>query len=263
MATRFPFRHWSLSSVAELSGGWSAASASATIFRLRAMDHWRVEPAVQAADIVHYDIPAPTATVRVVRQRIANSPATEIVPRARRLRGISTPRAVRDFNVSCLSIGAGLDITDLLGPLSFSGTISLPFLPSSGESHVELMAAPFASAADLTGHWGILEVGASFAAGASVQVLFMGCSPFTDVIGGQRSSDGVNVQQSLRQAGQEDQSLHDRLVEYLASLLLPHGMTVVGGMNLGIGEVGISLRSAFTRANPIGSAFQTIGEEEL
>ncbi len=263
MSIQFPFRHWNLSSVSELSGGWSAISASATHFRLRARDHWRVEPAVQARDIVDYDIAEPSAAVRYVRQRVANSPVTDIVPRARRLRGISIPRAVRDFNVSCLSIGAGFDITDLLGPLSISGTISLPFLPSSGESPVDLMAVPFASAADLSGHWGILEIGASFAAGASVQVLFMGCSPFTDLLDGQRSSNGVDVQQSLRQASRENPSMHDRLVEYLASLLLPHGMTVVGGMNVGIGEAGISLRSAFTRAAPIGSAFETIGREEL
>jgi len=249
--------------VTELSGGWTAISASATHFRLSARDHWRVEPAVQTRDIVDYDISAPTATVRYVRQPVANSPVTEIVPLARRLRGISIPRAVRNFNVACLSMGAGFDITDLLGPMSFSGTLSLPFFPSGGESPVELMAAPLASAADLTGCWGILEVGAAFAAGASVQVLFMGCSPFWDVIDGRRSSDGVDVQQSLRQAAQEDRSLHDRLVEYLASLLQPQGMTVVGGMNIGVGEVGISLRSAFTRANPIGSAFQTIGQEGL
>ncbi len=173
------------------------------------------------------------------------------------------PRAVQEFNVSCLSLGAGFDITDLLGPLAFSGTISLPFLPSGDASMVELMAVPQASAADLTGHWGILEVGGSFVAGASVQFLFLGCAPFGEGLVGGRCSDGVDVQQRLREAAGEGQSIHDRVVEFLASVLLPHGMTIVGGMNLGVGEMGLSLRYAFTRANPVGSQFETIGLEEL
>jgi hypothetical protein len=263
VSTHFPFRQWSLSSAAEVSAGWQAIAASATWFQLTALDHWRAAPAVPPGGVVEYDIPAPSRTVRHVRRRVAESPLVEIVPQARRLRGLSIPRAVREFSVGCVSLGAGFDITDLLGPLAFSGTISLPFFPSGDASLVELMAVPQASAADLTGHWGILEVGGSLVAGASVQVLFMGCAPFGEGLVGGRSSNGVDVQQRLRQAAGDGLSMHDRLVEFLASTLLPHGMTVVGGMNVGIGEMGISLRYALTRAHPIGSRFETIGLEEL
>lgn len=255
MSVHTPFRHWQINSVLSAGIGWTALGAGGALYTIEAEDDHHVVPPI-AGEITEYDIPQLTATRAVRRERIPESPGTEVVYRQPRLQGLSLPRLVRRFSVNCLSVGVGFDITDVFSIPS--GNFSLPQLPSTGPERISLVATSRASAADLTGFGAILELGVSIGAGVSSQVIFLG----TTAIVGTRTSDGVNLDRtSLEQAGALGSI--EGLVRFLTQALLPHGVTITGGMNIGIGDMGISLHYAVLRAQAVGSTVRTIDFRDI
>jgi len=255
MSVHTPFRHWRINSVLSAGVGWSSLGAGGALYTIEAEDDTHVVPSM-SGEIVEYDIPQPTATRAVRRERIPESPSSEVVYQQPRLQGLSMPRLIRRFSVNCLSIGMGFDFTDMFAIPT--GNISFPQLPSTGPERVSLVAASRASAADLTGFGAILEIGVSVGAGISVQVIFLGTTP----IAGTRTSDGVDLDRaSLDRAGAL--SSHDRLVRFLTQALLPHGVAIMGGMNIGIGDSGISLHYAGLRAQAVGSTVHTVDLRDI
>ena len=131
-------------------------------------------------------------------------------------------------------------------------------LPSTGPERISLVATSRASAADLTGFGAILELGVSIGAGVSSQVIFLG----TTAIVGTRTSDGVNLDRAnLEQAGALGSI--EGLVRFLTQALLPHGVAITGGMNIGIGDMGISLHYAVLRAQAVGSTVRTVDLRDI
>lgn len=255
MSVHTPFRHWRINGVLSAGVGWTALGAGGALYTIEAEDDSHVVPPM-SGEITEYDIPQPTATRAVRRERVPESPSSEVVYQQPRLQGLSLPRLIRRFSVNCLSFGVGFDITDVFAIPS--GNISLPCLPSTGPERVSLVAVSRASAADLTGFGGILEIGASFGAGVSVQVIFLGTTPII----GTRTSDGVDLDRaSLDQAGAL--SSVDHLVRFLTQALLPHGVAIMGGMNIGIGEMGISFHHAVLRAQAVGSTVRTVDLRDI
>jgi len=255
MSVHTPFRQWQINSVLSVGVGWAVLGAGGALYTLEAEDDSHVVPPI-SGEITEYNIPQPTATRAIRRERIPESPSSEVVYRQPRLQGLSLPRLVRRFTVNCLSAGVGFDITDL-GFIP-SGNFSFPQLPSTGPERVSLWAASRASAADLTGFGGILEIGASFGPGVSSQVIFLG----TTAIVGTRTSDGVDLDRaSLEQAGALDSI--EGLVRFLTQALLPHGVAIMGGMNIGIGDMGISFHYAVLRAYAVGSTVRTVDLRDI
>lgn len=258
MSVNLPFRHWRINSPGGVGAGWEVISVGATAYILQAEDDRRVEPAMPLSAGREYDIAEPSMAPRVARVRAPGGPTSAIVHQPRRLRGITLPRVIRRFSAPCLSLGVGLDLTDLIGMPS--GTVSLPFLPSDSP-RVRLIATPRASAADLTGFGAILEVGGAFLAGGSIQVVFLGTTP----LAGMRAaspSDGLDVRRAVRGEARHAAGFYDRIVDFFISTLAPHGVAAIRGMSLGIGEFGISLCPAIFGAHPVGSQSTTIGYDD-
>jgi len=255
MTVHTPFRRWRINSVFSVGVGWNILGAGGALYTLEAEDDSHVVPPL-SGEVSTYDIPQPTTARVIRRQRVAESPSSEVVYQQPRLRGLSLPRLIRRFTVNCLSGGLGFDLTDLVAIPC--GNISFPGLPSTGPERVSLVAAERASAADLTGTGAILEIGASVVVGVSLQVIFLG----TTLICGTRTSEGVNLDRaSLEQAGALGSA--ERLVTYLTQVLLPHGVAFMAGTNIGIGDLGISLHYAVLRAQPVGSTVHTVDERDI
>ena len=255
MSVHTPFRQWQINSVFSVGAGWSIFGAGGALYTLEAQDDSHVVPCL-TGEITEYDIPQPTTTRATRRQRVPESPGTELVYQQPRLQGLALPRLVRRFTVNCLSGGLGFDITDVFAIPT--GNFSIPQLPSTGPERVSLVAASRASAADLTGFGGILEIGASFGAGVSSQVIFLG----TTAIVGTRTSDGVDLDRaSLEREGALGSI--EALVRFLTQALLPHGVAITGGMNIGIGEMGISFHYAVLRAQAVGSTVHTVDLRDI
>jgi hypothetical protein len=256
MSVHTPFRQWQINSVGSVGAGWNIFGAGGALYTLEAQDDSHVVPCL-TGEITEYDIPQPTTARATRRQRVPGSPGTELVYQQPRLQGLALPRLVRRFTVNCLSVGLGFDITDVFGVIP-TGTLSLPQFASTGPERVSLVAASRASAADLTGFGGILEIGASAGVGVSSQVIFLG----TTAIVGTRTTDGVDLDRaSLERAGHLGSI--ERLVRFLTQALSPHGVAIIGGMNIGIGEMGISFHYAVLRAQAVGSTVHTVDLRDI
>lgn len=255
MSLHTPFRHWQINSVFSAGVGWSIFGAGGVSYIIEAEDDSHVVPSL-SGEISEYDIPQPSATRAVRRERVPGSPSSEVVYGQPRLQGLSLPRLVRRFSVNCLSAGLCFDITDVFSIPS--GNFSLPQFPSTGPERVSLVGVSRASAADLTGFGAILELSAAVGVGVSSQVIFLG----TTSIAGTRTSDGVELDRAnLEQAGALGSI--EGLVTFLTRALLPHGVAVTGGMNIGIGEMGISFHYAVLRAQAVGSTVHTVDLRDI
>jgi hypothetical protein len=73
------------------------------------------------------------------------------------------------------------------------------------------------------------------------------------------SSDGLNIQREITEHAENADSFYGRLIEFFTSMLAPHGIALIRGMNIGVGEFGISFSHAIFRATPLGSEVSTIG----
>ncbi len=255
MSVHTPFRHWRINSVLSAGVGWTALGAGGALYTIEAEDDSHVVPPM-SGEITEYDIPQHTATRAVRRERIPESPSSEVVYQQPRLQGLSMPRLIRRFSVNCLSIGAGFDISDAVAIPT--GNISLPWFPSSGAARVSLVAASRASAADLTGFGVVVEIGAVVGAGGSLQIIFLGTIP----IGGTRTNDGVDLDRASLDREGALTSI-ERLVRFLTQVLLPHGVAVMVGMNIGAGYAGISLQYAGLRAQAVGSTVRTVDIRDI
>ncbi|RZB33571.1 MAG: hypothetical protein SRB2_03917 [Desulfobacteraceae bacterium Eth-SRB2] len=86
--------------------------------------------------------------------------------------------------------------------------------------------------------------------------------PQPTAIAGTRTSDGVDLDRaSLEQAGALDSI--EGLVRFLTQALLPHGVAIMGGMNIGIGDMGISFHYAVLRAHAAGSTVRTVDLRDI
>jgi hypothetical protein len=80
MSVHTPFRQWQINSVLSVGAGWNILGAGGALYTLEAQDDSRVVPCL-AGEITEYDIPQPTAARAIRRERIPESPSTEVVYR--------------------------------------------------------------------------------------------------------------------------------------------------------------------------------------
>lgn len=253
MSIHTPFRDWRINGLFSAGAGWNILAAGMALYTLEAQDDTRTAPPV-TGEIRSYNIQQPTRTRAVRRQAVPESPGTEVVYHQPRLQGLSLPRLIRRFSVTSLAGGLGLDLTDLAGIPA--GNISFPGLPSSGPDPVVLVP-PRASAADLTGFAAILEIGAAAAVGVSIQFIFLGTSPIMGVRG---TSDGVRLDRALLNG---HTASFESLITFLIRTLAPRGVALMAGVNIGVGELGISLQGAFLRASAVGSTVFTVDARDI